>query len=128
MRNLLYSLRLYDVIRQKIVVNIIFSLLLILITFSIKDSDRESQSVKTANISNTSAHPQLIDAYGKLPLSFEANCGQADPSVKFLSRGLGYNLYLRSDEAVLALSKSHNLSGADRLFPRTEDDKSSDKS
>jgi uncharacterized protein (TIGR03437 family) len=40
-----------------------------------------------------------------LPPSFEANAGQADPSVKFLFRGNGYRLYLTSHEAVLALSQ-----------------------
>lgn len=43
-------------------------------------------------------------AYGHLPLSFEANQGQTDPQVKFLSRGQGYNLFLTSTEAVLALT------------------------
>src|SRR5437016_3594679 len=32
--------------------------------------------------------------YGNLPLSFELYQGQADPHVKFLSRGPGYNLFL----------------------------------
>ena len=32
--------------------------------------------------------------YGKLPLIFEANQGQTDAQVKFLSRGPGYRLYL----------------------------------
>ena len=43
-------------------------------------------------------------AYGRLPLSFEANQGQAKPQVKFLARGRGYSLFLTSQEAVLALS------------------------
>jgi hypothetical protein len=30
---------------------------------------------------------RLVADYGKLPLSFEANQGQTDPRVKFLSRG-----------------------------------------
>src|SRR5205814_1691542 len=46
---------------------------------------------------------RLSEAYGKLPLSFEANHGQTDPSVKFISRGQGYNLYLTGTEAVLQL-------------------------
>jgi hypothetical protein len=46
---------------------------------------------------------QIVENYGKLPLSFEANAGQADKSVKFLSRGSGYGLYLTRDEAVLTL-------------------------
>ncbi len=32
--------------------------------------------------------------YAKLPLSFEANRGQTDPQVRFLSRGPGYTLFL----------------------------------
>ena len=47
---------------------------------------------------------QSVDAmYGKLPMSFEANMGQADPSVKFLARGRGYGLMLTGSEAVLVL-------------------------
>ena len=48
---------------------------------------------------------QLAEAYGKLPLSFEANHGQADSQVKFLSRGNGYTLLLTATETVLALRK-----------------------
>jgi hypothetical protein len=32
------------------------------------------------------------DAYGRLPMYFEPNQGQAEPSVKFLSRGGGLTL------------------------------------
>jgi hypothetical protein len=46
---------------------------------------------------------KVVDAYGKLPLSFEANQGQSDTRVKFLSRGSGYTLFLTSSEAVLLL-------------------------
>jgi len=49
---------------------------------------------------------QIVEDYGKLPLSFEANTGQADKSVKFLSRGSGYGLYLTGNEAVLSLRKT----------------------
>ena len=37
------------------------------------------------------------------PLNFEANQGQTDSQVKFLSRGDGYSLFLTSDEAVFML-------------------------
>jgi hypothetical protein len=49
------------------------------------------------------ARAKISDNYGRLPLSFEANQGQADPQVKFLCRGSGYLLFLTGDEAVLAL-------------------------
>jgi hypothetical protein len=53
----------------------------------------------------TANRAHVVESYGKLPLSFEANRGQKDKSVKFLSRGSGYGLYLTSNEAVLALHK-----------------------
>ena len=43
-------------------------------------------------------------ALARLPLHFEANCGQTDASVKFLTRGRGCSLFLAPDEVVLSLS------------------------
>jgi len=40
------------------------------------------------------------------PLSFEANQGQTDPAVKFLSRGDGYALFLTQNSAVFKLRSS----------------------
>src|SRR3989441_10047252 len=47
--------------------------------------------------------------YGELPLSFEANRGQANPQVKFLSRGRRCQLFLTSNEAVMQLRTPANL-------------------
>jgi hypothetical protein len=47
---------------------------------------------------------RALGAYGKLPLSFEANRGQASAAVRFISRGAGYSLLLTANSAVLALS------------------------
>src|SRR5262245_25472488 len=44
---------------------------------------------------------RVIESYGRLPLSFEANRGQADARVKFLARGSGYGLFLTPTEAIL---------------------------
>jgi len=41
-------------------------------------------------------------SYNHLPLSFEANRGQTDPQVKFLSHSGSYTLFLTATEAVLA--------------------------
>src|SRR6266850_3198159 len=49
---------------------------------------------------------ELASAYGKFPLSFEANQGQTNPRVKFLSRGSGYSLFLTPTEAVLTFRSS----------------------
>src|SRR5262249_30036070 len=51
---------------------------------------------------------RVNEAYGKLPLSFEANDGQFDARVKFASRGNGYSLLLAQTEAVLSLLGSGN--------------------
>ncbi len=47
---------------------------------------------------------QLSQAYGKLPLYFEANRGQTDSQVRFLSRSHRQTLFLTSSEAVLVFT------------------------
>ena len=42
---------------------------------------------------DSAVQPRVDQAYGKLPLSFEANRGQTDSQVKFLSRGGGSTLF-----------------------------------
>jgi hypothetical protein len=49
---------------------------------------------------------RAAETYGKMPLSFEANRGQADAQVKFLARGGGYTLFLTSSEAVWVSRRS----------------------
>jgi uncharacterized repeat protein (TIGR01451 family) len=49
---------------------------------------------------------RVSNSYGTIPLAFEANRGQTDDAVKFVSRGAGYTLFLTPTEAVLALRKS----------------------
>src|SRR6266699_993914 len=69
-----------------------------------------SLSVLLTVAAQAQAHPadsaRIVEGYGKLPLAFEANQGQSDPQVKFLSRGAGYSLFLTADAAVLALQPS----------------------
>jgi hypothetical protein len=48
--------------------------------------------------------------YQNLPLAFEPNRGQTDRSVRFLSRGTGYTLFLTSTEAVLVLRAPNQVS------------------
>jgi hypothetical protein len=47
----------------------------------------------------------LAEDYGQSSLAFEANQGQTDSRVKFLSRGVGYALFLTANEAVVVLRK-----------------------
>jgi hypothetical protein len=48
----------------------------------------------------------VADAYGRLPLAFEANQGQVDSQVNFLSHGRGYSLFLMPTQAVVNLQSS----------------------
>jgi hypothetical protein len=57
----------------------------------------------------------IIEAYGQLPLSFEANQGQTSASVDFLSRGDGYALFLQPTQAVLSLDSSENHTNTVRM-------------
>jgi hypothetical protein len=57
---------------------------------------------------NSNAQPRAD--FANLPLSFEANTGQSDQQVRFLSRNRGYNLFLTEKEAVLNLTPANNAS------------------
>ncbi|PYV26998.1 MAG: hypothetical protein DMG27_05145, partial [Acidobacteria bacterium] len=64
-------------------------------------SGTEQNSATQPGRANPAVEARLVAAYGKLPLSFEANSGQADDSVKFLSHGRGYTVSLTATEAAL---------------------------
>jgi hypothetical protein len=94
-------------------------------------SQRKSGASAGAEVS--AANPSRVAVnYGRIPMSFEANRGQTDPSIEFLSRGQGYTLFLRPDEAVLALrgatptgTNSERLDPRSRVAPKLEDVESS---
>src|SRR6266404_1441051 len=61
---------------------------------------------------------QTPTSYLNLPLSFEANRGQAPPCVRYLSRSAGYAIYLSNRGAILNLPREKHplqiqLLGAD---------------
>ena len=107
---------------------VVLSACLILIaTLVVQNQERLAKShVQMAGVPKGTRQP-VVEAYGNLSLSFEANQGQTDGSVKFLSRGNGYTLFLTVNEAVLALRKSepraagpsgHGFShAAEKCFP-----------
>ncbi|HLJ91937.1 MAG TPA: SBBP repeat-containing protein [Gemmataceae bacterium] len=49
---------------------------------------------------------QVLGNFGQLPLHFDANQGQADASVRFLSPGSGSTLFLTGNGAVLSLRQA----------------------
>ena len=63
----------------------------------------------------------IVASYARLPLSFEANQGQTDGAVKFVSRGSGYTLFLTGSEAVLLLRNADfGLRNANSANPQGE--------
>jgi hypothetical protein len=62
-----------------------------------------SGAVPAATDLGSANRAQIQENFGRLPLSFEANVGQAGAQVQFLAHGPGYSLYLTSDEAEMVL-------------------------
>jgi hypothetical protein len=72
-----------------------------------------SSNTRTTPVTDERSRARVREAYGKLPLRFEANAGQTDSQVKFLSHGSGYIFFLTSAEAVLALSNRGSKADAE---------------
>ncbi|HLM58440.1 MAG TPA: SBBP repeat-containing protein [Pyrinomonadaceae bacterium] len=66
-------------------------------------SSRRAPEPPAGGADAKAAASQAREAYGRIPLSFEANQGQAEGPADFLARGAGYSLFLRATEAVFAL-------------------------
>lgn len=70
-----------------------------------------------SNLARAKQDPRWMEAYGKLPLSFEENEGQTAREVRYVSHGSGYELFLTPEEAVVALQPPlpGNLSALHRV-------------
>jgi predicted extracellular nuclease len=77
----------------------------------------------TAGAGALQARSAARDAFGQLPIAFEANHGQTDAQVRYFSRGPGYSLFLTPSEAVLSL-RGDDAGGArnDADLRRHQDD------
>ena len=71
---------------------------------------------------DTTTRSRVAEAYGQIPLSFEANQGQTNPRVKFLSRGIGCTLFLTATESVMVLNAPPSK---DSCVSRSSSDKQS---
>src|SRR5579864_6284592 len=86
------------------------------------------QSMSVAQVVPSSRIHQEMQVhanYGQLPLTFEANQGQTDGQVTFLSRERGYRAFLTADGMVLSLRPSEiatpdtSIAGAFKTAPTT---------
>src|SRR5262245_11092039 len=72
-----------------------------------------SQTAPRANQeADAAAKDRVKRQYGRLPMNFEVNQGQASDSVRFLSRGHGYQVFLTDNEAALVLQSSVSNGGS----------------
>ena len=62
---------------------------------------------------------QAVADYGNLPLAFELNAGQTDPSVSYLARGAGYVAFLTPSSLTLALSPPASTAALTATVPFT---------
>src|SRR5271165_2406594 len=98
--------------------SLLWAVLAVLLCVPTRAQGQDAPGVKRRAAPDTQLNRTAVSAnYGKLPLGFEANQGQSDPQVKFLSRGNGYSLFLTDSAAVLALTTgdSHSSKSLDRL-------------
>jgi hypothetical protein len=65
-----------------------------------------------ASKASTSSLNSRISDFGKLPLSFEPNAGQADPAVRFLAHSGSGTLYFTASEIVFALGGTKGTSNS----------------
>jgi hypothetical protein len=72
--------------KTKVLVSFSAITLFITLGIAIQAFPQNSQPTSASKI-DAKAQVKVLDRYGKLPLSFEANRGQTDSQVKFLSRG-----------------------------------------
>src|SRR5215207_125966 len=81
------------------------------------ESRRSAENVRPAT-------PRSLEAFGKLPIRFEANRGQAGGAAKFLARGAGYTLFLSEKGATLRLRHNAPKSDDDNPGARAASDRS----
>lgn len=81
------------------------------------DSNVATNNSPAQNQLSAATKAKVLQAYAKLPLNFEANQGQTNKQVKFLTRGNGYSVFLTPTEAVLSLSQTSRQLSIAKLQP-----------
>ncbi len=79
----------------------------------VQSPDSPLSAVTSSGVVSVPRTPGSHSVSAQLPLIFEPNRGQADPSVRFLAHGMGYGLFLDSAGAILAVptpSAKHSAS------------------
>lgn len=96
--------------KSRLQTGVIFGLMIMVSNFALPAFTFEAAHAKNitsvvarASEADKATRSRVRSSYGKLPLSFEKNHGQAVSQVKFIARGAGYGLFLTASGAVLTL-------------------------
>ncbi len=65
----------------------------------------EPTAARTSDASLSASKSAVAAQYAALPVRFETNLGQTDPSVHYLARGNGYTLFLTTSQSVILLGQ-----------------------
>ncbi|TMK78120.1 MAG: hypothetical protein E6G45_07710, partial [Actinobacteria bacterium] len=65
----------------------------------------QASSKKARRSTASATKQQALADYGKLPLSFTANAGQADARVRYAAQGAGFSVFLTRREAMLSFQR-----------------------
>ena len=88
-----------DVIIRVLISMLMFLFILVLIFIDFNRPNSSNQLILNPTISTKSLQ-QFSKTYGQIPMHFEENNGQFNDSVKFMSKGIGYTLFLTENEAL----------------------------
>ena len=100
-------------ISRTLLPTLVLSSLAALLAAPLMSNRHDAPKPPASGATNQAQPEQAREAYGRVPLSFEANQGQTDASVNFLARGAGYSLFLKPAEAVLVLRDADSESRID---------------
>src|SRR5215213_9774494 len=100
--------------RVKLTPVLILTSVLCLIVAPLMSGRREAPARPGDGTQTLAQDESARGAYGRMPMSFEANRGQAEGSVDFLARGAGYALFLRPTEAVFVLRNDEGVASVNR--------------
>ncbi|HVF45595.1 MAG TPA: SBBP repeat-containing protein [Pyrinomonadaceae bacterium] len=97
----------------KLLPTLILTTVLCLSVAPLLSGRREAPARADAGAEAPARSESAREAYGRIPLSFESNRGQAEDSVDFLARGAGYSLFIRPTEAAFVLRNADSVSRND---------------
>ena len=101
-----YNMYPYSSVNKNALKSVTFLILLALGLAAVFAPKSTGTSVQWPNVPPTQNPKAPTDSFGRLPLGFEVNQGQADARVRFLARGQGYGIFLTADGAAFSLGGS----------------------